>query len=48
MSFLAVIEMMNSSKVPVVSLDCPSGLDCNRGVVEAVVKSTMTVTFEPS
>ncbi len=44
--FLHVIEVMNSSKAPKVSLDCPSGLNSNTGRVEGTsVRAAMTVTF---
>lgn len=44
--FKKVIEVINSSKAKRVSLDIPSGLDGNRGVVQGVcVKSTMTLSF---
>lgn len=44
--FAKVIEVMNAAKAPKVSLDAPSGLDCNTGRVEgAAVKASMTVTF---
>lgn len=44
--YLKVIETMNASKAPKVSLDCPSGLNCNTGRVEgAAIKAAMTVTF---
>ncbi len=44
--FLKVIDALNSCKVPIVSLDSPSGLDCNRGVVlGGAVHASMTITF---
>lgn len=44
--FLNVVDMMNSCKVPVVSLDAPSGLNCDTGLVEgATVKAAMTFSF---
>lgn len=44
--YLKVIETMNSSPAPKVSLDTPSGLNCNTGRVEgASVRAAMTVTF---
>ncbi|MCB0407672.1 MAG: NAD(P)H-hydrate dehydratase [Bdellovibrionales bacterium] len=44
--FLSIIDKINSVKVPVVSLDAPSGLHCDTGVVEgATVRATMTLSF---
>ncbi len=44
--FHRLIEVLNSSKAPVVSLDVPSGLDCDHGVVDGiVVKADATITF---
>lgn len=44
--YLKIIEVMNSAKAPKVSLDAPSGLNCNTGRVEGVaIKAAMTVTF---
>ncbi|MCB9026517.1 MAG: NAD(P)H-hydrate dehydratase [Bdellovibrionaceae bacterium] len=44
--FQKTFDIINSIKAPVVSLDTPSGLDCNTGVVEgSVVKADMTITF---
>src|SRR5690606_28553133 len=41
-----IIELMNSLKAPVVSVDCPSGLDCDRGQVnEIAVRAHTTLTF---
>lgn len=41
-----VIECMNAAKAPKVSLDIPSGLNCDTGRVEGgAVKAAMTVTF---
>lgn len=41
-----VIEAMNSTKCPVVALDSPSGLDCDRGTIPSIaVKAAMTCTF---
>lgn len=41
-----IIDLINSARVAVVSLDTPSGLDCNRGrVLGAAVKAQMTLTF---
>jgi NAD(P)H-hydrate epimerase len=37
---------INESNIPVVSVDIPSGLDCDRGVVlGAAVKAAKTITF---
>jgi hydroxyethylthiazole kinase-like uncharacterized protein yjeF len=44
--YSGVIEMMNSAKATVVSLDTPSGLDADRGSVSGIaVRASMTVTF---
>ncbi len=44
--FLHIVDMINSTRVPVVSLDAPSGLNCNTGVASgAVVKASMTLSF---
>ena len=44
--FSKVIEAVNAAKAPKVSLDCPSGLNCDTGQVEgAAVRASMTVTF---
>ncbi len=44
--YAQAIQLMNQVKVPVVSLDTPSGLDCNSGMVLGVaVKSSMTLSF---
>lgn len=44
--YLKFIEMVNSCKVPKVSLDVPSGLNCDNGVVlNNCVKATMTISF---
>lgn len=44
--FQKLFDILNSSKAPVVSLDVPSGLDGNHGVVDgAVVRADMTITF---
>lgn len=41
-----IIEMMNAAKAPKVSLDTPSGLNCNTGRIEgAAVRASMTITF---
>lgn len=42
----SLIMKINETNIPVVSVDIPSGLDCNEGVVlGAAVKATKTVTF---
>lgn len=44
--FRQLVDLINSCRRPVVSLDCPSGLDCDTGVVTgSVVRANMTVTF---
>lgn len=44
--FLRVIEAMNSSRAPKVSLDAPSGLNSDTGRVEgASVRAALTITF---
>lgn len=44
--FLRVVELVNSTRVPVVAVDCPSGLNCDTGVVRGqVVKADMTLSF---
>ncbi len=44
--YLSVIEAVNSSKAPKVSLDTPSGLNCGTGRVEgAAVRAALTITF---
>lgn len=44
--FLKVVETINASKAPVVSIDIPSGLNGNTGQVEgAAVRASMTITF---
>lgn len=44
--YLRVVDVLNSTKVPTVSLDCPSGLNCDTGMVEGhAVKADMTLTF---
>lgn len=41
-----LIEAMNAAKAPKVSLDCPSGLNCDTGRVEGVcVRASLTITF---
>lgn len=44
--YRALIDQINSLKVPVVSLDSPSGLNCDTGIASGVViKSHTTFTF---
>lgn len=44
--FREVVEKINALKVPIVSLDTPSGLNCDTGVASGVaVKSHTTFTF---
>jgi hydroxyethylthiazole kinase-like uncharacterized protein yjeF len=44
--FASAIQLMNQSKVPIVSIDTPSGLDCDRGVIlGAAVRASMTLSF---
>lgn len=44
--FLKAIELMNAAKAAKVSLDMPSGLNANTGVVgQAAVRAAMTLTF---
>jgi NAD(P)H-hydrate epimerase len=47
--FAEVVEFLNNSvSVPIVSIDTPSGLDCDRGVASgggACVRAKMTITF---
>lgn len=44
--FVKVIEIMNASRAPRVSLDCPSGLNCDSGQADAAtVRASTTVTF---
>ena len=43
---MSVVIKINELKIPVVSVDIPSGLDCNKGkVLGACIKAEMTVTF---
>ena len=45
-SFLAAIEAINAARVPVLSLDVPSGLDADTGwPCGAAVRATATITF---
>lgn len=41
------IEVMNQSRLPIVAIDLPSGLDCDTGLPlgDACVKADLTVTF---
>lgn len=42
----ALIEKINETKIPVVSVDIPSGLSCDEGtVLGAAIKAAKTVTF---
>ncbi len=44
--YLKIVDFINAVKVPVVSLDCPSGLNCDQGTaLNAVVKASMTLSF---
>ncbi len=44
--FAKLFDTINSVKVPVVSLDCPSGLNCNTGIADgAVIKAHSTLSF---
>lgn len=44
--FQRLIELMNSVRVPIVSLDCPSGLNVDTGIAQGqVVNSDMTLSF---
>lgn len=44
--FSLVIERMNAARAPIVSLDTPSGLDCDSGTIGSVaVRAEMTCTF---
>ncbi len=44
--FASAIQLMNQSKVPIVSIDTPSGLDCDRGIIlGAAVRASMTLSF---
>jgi NAD(P)H-hydrate epimerase len=41
-----LIQRMNGSELPILSIDLPSGLDCDSGEpLEACVRATQTVTF---
>jgi NAD(P)H-hydrate epimerase len=42
----SLIHRINSSEVPVLAIDLPSGMDCDTGeALEACVRATRTVTF---
>ncbi|MDB5319974.1 MAG: nnr 1 [Phycisphaerales bacterium] len=42
----ALIQRMNASTLPILSIDLPSGLDCDTGEpLDACVRATQTVTF---
>ncbi len=42
----ALIEKINETEIPVVSVDIPSGLSCDEGtVLGAAIKATKTITF---
>lgn len=44
--FQKLFDTINSTNAPIVSLDTPSGLNCDHGVVDgAVIKADMTITF---
>jgi NAD(P)H-hydrate epimerase len=42
-----VVELMNESKMPILAIDVPSGLDCDTGepLGDACVRATKTATF---
>lgn len=41
---LAVVEQLNTSSLPIISIDIPSGLDGNTGIVESLaVRAVMTI-----
>lgn len=45
-SWLQAIEVINGSKIPVLAIDVPSGLEANSGnVLGLAIKATVTVTF---
>lgn len=47
--FKTLIEGVNNLKKPIVSVDIPSGLDCNNGnILGTAIKATKTVTFAAS
>ena len=42
-----IIKLVNHTKRKVVSIDVPSGLDCNSGLVDKnTIKSDLTITFD--
>ena len=44
--FSKIIDALNRSRAPAVSLDCPSGLDCNTGQsLGGSVRASMTLSF---
>jgi NAD(P)H-hydrate epimerase len=44
--FAEAIERMNASKLPILAIDLPSGLDCNTGVAASrTIKAAHTCTF---
>lgn len=44
--YAQAIQLMNQVKVPVISLDTPSGLECDTGMILGVaVKASMTLSF---
>lgn len=44
--YLKLVDTVNSVKVPIVSLDCPSGLDCDRGnLLGHCINASMTLTY---
>lgn len=44
--FASAITLMNASKIPILALDIPSGLDADTGaILGACIESTVTVTF---
>jgi len=41
-----LIESINRSKIPVIAVDVPSGLDCDKGIpLGTAIKATKTITF---
>lgn len=41
----AAIDAINSSKIPVLALDLPSGIDANTGYADKCIQATVTITF---